>query len=89
MFAYHRGVSQVPIVPTGKFVWVRNHNDQGSPRPGVVICWQHAPVHNATAAEWVALVAQSPFGSALLIDWVGAERLLPIRDDTPADAGTA
>ena len=49
------------------------------------MCWQHAPTHLATASEWVALVVQAPFGTALLVDWVGVERLIPVRDDTAVD----
>jgi hypothetical protein len=61
---------------------VRNHGD---PVPGVVVCWQHAPVHNVTTSEWVALVIGAPFDTALTVSWVGAERLIPIRDDTAVD----
>lgn len=77
-----------PVEPEATHVWVRGHGDHGSPSPGVVVCWQPAPVHNATAAGWVALVAQAPFGTALLVGWVSAERLIPIRDDSPVDGST-
>ena len=78
-----------PADPPRRHVWVRSHGNYGPPTPGVVSCWQHAPVHNAAAAEWVALVAQNPFDTALLVDWVSADRLVPTRDDTPLDSGPA
>ena len=74
-----------PTEPALRHVWVRGHGDYGSPTPGVVVSWQHAPVHQATAAAWLALVAQAPFGTALLVEWVSAERLIPVRDPTPTD----
>jgi hypothetical protein len=78
-------VTCVPVEPALRHVWVHGHGGIGPPTPGVVVCWQYAPVHNVTAAEWVALVAQSPFGGALLVEWVSADRLVGVRDDTPTD----
>lgn len=72
-----------PEEPTERHVWVRGHLDYGQPVPGVVVSWQHAPVHNANAADWLALVVMNPFGHALLLQWVGAERLIAVRDPTP------
>lgn len=69
-----------PVEPTAKHVWVRPRGDHGSPTAGVVVCWQHSPVHDATGSGWLALVASSPFGDALLLDWVGSDRLVPLRD---------
>lgn len=88
MFAtvYYDGVDRhEPGPPRAQHVWVRNHGDYGDPVPGVVVCWQHSPVHNVTTSEWVALVIGAPFDTALTVSWVGAERLIPIRDDTPVD----
>lgn len=76
-----------PKVPPTRHVWVRGHGDIGPPDPGLVLSWQHSPVHNATAADWVALVATCPFDTALCLHWVSAERLLPIRDPAPAEPG--
>lgn len=67
-----------------RHVWVHNAARIGEPSPGVIVCWQHAPVHGAAAASWVALVAQNPFADALLVEWVGADRLVGVRDDTAA-----
>lgn len=72
-----------PDEPSERHVWVRGHLDYGAPVPGVVVSWQHTPVHNANAADWLALVVMNPFGNALLLQWVGAERLIPVRDPTP------
>jgi hypothetical protein len=77
--------SHAPQIPRGAHVWVSNHGSYGDPVPGVVVCWQHSPVHTVTTSEWVALVVGAPFGTAMTLSWVGAERLLPIRDDTPVD----
>jgi hypothetical protein len=57
----------------------------GPPTAGLVVSWQYAPVRNATAADWVTLVAQAPFGTVLLVEWVSAERLIAVRDPTPTD----
>ena len=78
----------VPQTPQLQHVWVRGHGDIGPPDPGVVISWQYSPVHNATTSDWIALVATCPYDTALQLHWVGAERLLPVRDPTaggPAD----
>ena len=77
--------TQASRLPDGPHVWVRNHGDYGQPVPGVVVCWQHSPVHTVTTSEWVALVVAAPFGTAMSLSWVGAERLLPIRDANPTD----
>jgi hypothetical protein len=74
-----------PLEPDVIHVWVRGHGGHGTPTPGVVVGWQHAPVHNATAAAWIALVATAPFSSALLVQWVSAERLIPVRDPAAVD----
>ena len=73
-----------PIEPAWRHVWVRNHGNHGSPTPGVVVAWQPAPVQSSAAEQWVALVARAPFEDALLLDWVGADRLVPLRDARPA-----
>ena len=53
--------------------------------PGLVINWQYAPVHNATAASWTALVLVAPFPEAMLVEWVSTDRLVAINDPTPVD----
>jgi hypothetical protein len=35
------------------------------------VSWQHTPVHNIDAADWLALVITAPFDDALLISWAG------------------
>jgi hypothetical protein len=77
--------TQQPLSPGGSHVWVRNHGDYGEPILGVVVCWQHSPVQTVSTAEWVALVVAAPFCTAMTVSWVGAERLLPIRNDAAAD----
>ncbi len=52
-----------------------------------MISWQHAPVHNATSSPWVALVVLAPVAGMLVVEWVSVDRLIDIRDPTPADAG--
>lgn len=74
-----------PSPPPGRHVWVRGHGEHGVPNAGVVVSWQHTPVHSAAGHEWSALVAQAPFGAALLVDWVGAGRLVPVRDDSATE----
>lgn len=72
-----------PVPPSTRHVWVLGHGHApGSPAPGVIVSWQHQPVHIVTQAEWVALVAHSLHDDALLVSWVGSERLRAIRDDT-------
>ena len=76
-----------PAPPEVQHVWVRGAGGIGPPDPGVVVDWQRAPVHNANTSDWIALVACCPFEAALIVHWVGAERLIPVRDPRPADAG--
>ena len=71
---------EYPTEPEPRHVWLRGQGGYGPPAPGVVVDGQHAPAHNATEAGWLVLVASSPFGSALLVEWVSAERLLGVRD---------
>lgn len=80
-------MSYSPTEPDGRHVWVRNHGGHGAPVAGVVVAWQPTPVPTSAREQWVALVASAPFGDALLLDWVGADRLLPVRDPRPGDGG--
>ena len=66
---------------------MRGHGDYAPVLPGLVINWQHAPVHNATAPSWTALVLVAPFQEAMLIEWVSADRLVVLSQevgDTPS-----
>lgn len=74
-----------PSEPEVRHVWVRGHGEYGPPQPGLVLQWQPAPVRNATSSAWSALVLTAPFLEAVLVQWVSADRLIPIRDATPAD----
>ena len=71
--------------PKRRHVWVIGHGDYAPVQPGLVINWQHAPVHSATASSWTALVLVAPFPDAMLIEWVSTDRLVPIRDPRPLD----
>ena len=53
--------------------------------PGLVINWQYTPVHNATAPSWTALVLVAPFPEAILVEHVSTDRLVGVRDPSPAD----
>jgi hypothetical protein len=77
-----------PTAPEWRHVWVRGTGEHGPPAAGVVVAWQHAPIHGVNASEWLALVVTTPFGDALTMGWVGAERLVELRDPEPADDGT-
>ena len=68
-------------------MWVRGHGEHASTRPGLVLQWQYAPIRNATAAAWSALVLTASFPEAILVQWVSADQLVPIRDPTPMDDG--
>ena len=68
-----------------RHVWVRGHGEYAPTQPGLVLQWQYAPVRNATAAAWSALVLVAPFPEAVVVQWVSADRLVPVRDPTPAD----
>ena len=50
-----------------------------------VINWQYTPVHNATAPSWTALVLIAPFPEAILVEYVSTDRLVAVRDPSPAD----
>ena len=65
-------------------MWVRNPGNHGSPTPGVVVAWQLVPVQSSATEQGVALVARAPFDDALLLEWVGADRLVALRDARPA-----
>lgn len=74
-----------PTEPEIRHVWVKGHGQYAPPQPGLVINWQHSPVHKITDSTWTALVLVAPFPGAVLVQWVSADRLEPIRDSSPAD----
>ncbi len=74
-----------PNEPDVWHVWVRGHGEHAPTQPGLILQWQPTPVRNATASAWSALVLTAPFPDAVLVQWVSADRLVPIRDATPAD----
>ena len=76
-----------PVEPETRHVWVKGHGEYAPTQPGLVLQWQYAPVRNATAAAWSALVLVAPFPEAISVRWVSADRLVPIRDPRPADDG--
>ncbi len=82
---YFSGVSYQPAEPELRHVWVHGPAGMGEPVPGLVLGWLPAPVRNAKASPWIALVAKCPFGSALLVEWVSADRLVGLLDGTPSD----
>ncbi|SEQ67420.1 hypothetical protein [Microlunatus flavus] len=73
-----------PHEPGARHVWVQTTGEHGPPVAGVVLQWQLAPIHNAGGSPWQALVATTPFADALVISWVDANRLVPLRDPSPA-----
>lgn len=74
-----------PQEPDLRHVWVHNPAGIGDPVPAVVMGWAPAPVRSAKASPWICLVAACPQGSALLVEWVSADRVVGVRDATPAD----
>ena len=63
---------------------MRGHGEHAPTPPGLVLQWQPVPVRNATAAARSAPVLVAPFPEAVLVQWMSADRLVPIRDATPA-----
>ena len=47
---------------------MRGHHASGPVLQGLVINWQYAPVHNATAASWMARALVAPFPEAMLVE---------------------
>ena len=84
-YAYAEEVVSEPTEPEVRHVWVKGHGQYAAPQPGLVIGWQHSPVHKITDSSWTALVLVSPFDGALLVEWVNADRLSPVSDARPAD----
>ena len=74
-----------PSEPEARHVWVRGHGNHAVVQPGLVLQWQFTPVRNATDAAWAALVVVAPFPEAVLVEWVSAYRLVPLRDATRRD----
>ena len=72
-----------PSEPDIAHVGVRGHGNTRIVQPGLVLQWQHTPIHNATAPAWSALVLIAPFPGAVAVRWVSADQLIPIRDPTP------
>ena len=72
-----------PIEPAVSHVWVRGHGEHSPTQPGLVLQWQYAPIRNATAAAWSALVLVAPFPNAVLVQWVSADQLTPVIDPRP------
>ena len=80
---YDRTVSFQPVEPSARHVWVRATGEHGRPVAGVVMAWQHAPLHDIGGSAWQALVATTPFDDTLVIGWVDAVRLIELRDPAP------
>ena len=80
---YDRDVAYHPVEPSARHVWVRATGEHGQPVPGVVVAWQHTPLHNIGGSPWQALVATTPFDDTLVISWFDATRLLELRDPAP------
>jgi len=80
---YDRAVGYHPVEPPARHVWVRATGEHGQPVPGVVVAWQHAPLHNVGGSAWQALVATTPFDDALVVRWFDASRLVELRDASP------
>jgi hypothetical protein len=74
-----------PIEPELRHVWVSEASGTAPTTPGLVVCWQHSPVHSVTQPDWNALVVTAPFADAALVQWVPADRLVPITDPTPVE----
>ena len=75
-----------PVEPEVRHVWVcGGYADTVPTWPGLVLQWLPAPVHNATASAWSVLVLVAPFPEAVLVQWVSADRIFPIRDAAAAD----
>lgn len=74
-----------PTEPDVRHVWVKGASDLAEVWPGLVIGWLPNPVHRITESSWMALVLVAPHPGAMLLEWVGAERVEPVRDPTPAD----
>lgn len=75
-----------PVSPQVWHYWLKANGGHGPPTPAVVVEWQYSPVHNATDSGWLALVVTIPYGTAVLLQWVRANRLIPVRDPAVADA---
>ena len=71
--------------PELRHVWVRGQGEYARVLPGLVINWQYTPVHNATSPSWTALVLVAPFPEAILVEHVSTDRLVAVRDASPAD----
>ena len=80
-------VSTQPQEPDLRHVWVQGSAGIGDPVPAVVMGWAPAPVRHAGASPWICLVAACPQGTALLVEWVSGDRVVGVRDPTPADGG--
>jgi hypothetical protein len=83
--SYYGTMTCQPREPEVRHVWVRGHSDYAPVLPGLVINWQYTPVHNATAPSWTALVLVAPFPEAILVEHVSTDRLVAVRDPSPAD----
>lgn len=73
-----------PHEPEARHVWVMTTGEHGPPVAGIVLQWQHAPLHHAGSSPWQALVATTPFDDALVVRWVDASRLVELRNPSPA-----
>ena len=70
-----------PLVP----VWVKPQAGHGETVPGIVLGWSRDHIRSALDSGWVLTVAVIPFEGALLVDFVRAERVVPVRDATPLE----
>lgn len=85
---YAAVVSSWPVEPDVRLFWAGSAGGYGGSSAAVVASWQHTPVHNANAADWLALTARCTAPGIWVTGWVGAERLVELTDPRPdVDAG--
>jgi hypothetical protein len=74
------GPVYAPEVPKIRHVWVERPGGHGEAAPGLVIAWRVERQPSSLAVGWSAMIAVVRTLDQVSIEWVGAERLRPVRE---------
>lgn len=74
----------VPQPPLARHCWVwGDSRGRGEPVAGVILGWHLQPVHSAMASPWLLQVIIQRAPGNLIVEWVSAHRVGPVRDPSP------
>lgn len=83
-------VESVPEPQRQRHCWVWNYwPPRGDPVPGIIIGWHLAPTASAISSPWMMQVAIQRAPRNLVVQWIAAQNIAPVTDDTATTAADA